>query len=73
MIITHNGRPVALLAAVDERNLEQALATWRKVRASQAIVDIQRESARSGADKLSKAEIEAEIANARRARRKTPR
>lgn len=70
MIVTSNGRPVAVLAAVDESSVEQSLAAWRQVRATQAIADIQRESARKGTDKLSMDSIDAEIRKAREARRK---
>lgn len=70
MVVTSNGRPVAVLAAVDESSVEQSLAAWRQVRATQAIADIQRESARKGADKLAMDDIDAEIKSMRQARRK---
>jgi len=69
MVVTSNGRPVALLTAVDENSVEQSLAAWRQVRATQAIADIQRESARKGTDRLSMDEINLEIKRARQARR----
>lgn len=71
MVVTSNGRPVALLTAVDQNNVEQSLSAWRRVRATQAIADIQRESVRRGADKLTMAEVDAEITRARRERRKS--
>jgi len=70
MIVTSNGRPVAVLTAVDECDVEQSLAAWRRVRATQAIADIQRRSARKGTDRLSMGDIDAEIDQARRERRK---
>ena len=70
MIVTSNGRPVALLTAVDQSNVEQSLSTWRRVRTTQAISDIQLESARKGTDHLSISDIEAEIAKVRKERRK---
>ncbi|MFH1038359.1 MAG: type II toxin-antitoxin system Phd/YefM family antitoxin [PVC group bacterium] len=70
MVVTSNGRPVAMLAAVDEDSVEQSLAAWRQVRATQAIAKIQRESVRKGTDKLSMDEIDAGITQARQARRK---
>ena len=72
MVVTSNGRPVAVLTAVDESNLDQSLMAWRRVRAIQAISDIQRESMRKGADRLSMADIDSEIASVRRERRKPP-
>ena len=69
MVVTSNGRPVAVLTAVDEGSVEQSLVAWRRVRATQAIADIQQESVRKGTDRLSMREINAEIREARRARR----
>jgi len=70
MVVTSNGRPVAVLTAVDESSVEQSLAAWRQVRATQAIADIQRQSVQKGTDQISMDEIDAEIAVVRRARRK---
>ena len=70
MVVTSNGRPVALLTAVDQSTVEQSLSAWRRVRATQAISDIQRESVRKGTDRLSMADVDAEVARVRRGRRK---
>ena len=70
MVVTSNGRPVAVLTAVDEGNVEQSLAAWRQVRATQAIADIQRQSVQKGTDQISMDEIGGEIAKVRRQRRK---
>jgi prevent-host-death family protein len=69
MVVTNNGRPVAVLTAVDERNVEQSLAAWRQVRASQAISAIQQQSVRQGTDKVTMDEIDSEVKDIRRARR----
>jgi len=65
MVITSNGRPVAVLASVDEGNVEQSLAAWRQVRAMQAIASIQQSSMQQGTDRISTEEIDAEIRQAR--------
>ena len=70
MVVTSNGRPVAVLTTVDEDSVEQSLTAWRRVRATQAVADIQQESVRKGTDRLSMRDIDAEIEEARRARRK---
>lgn len=70
MVVTSNGRPVALLTAVDQSTVEQSLSAWRRVRATQAISDIQLESAHKGTDQLAMADIDAEIARVRQGRRK---
>ncbi len=68
MVVTSNGRPVAVLTAVDAGNVEQSLAAWRQVRATQAISDIQRQSVRNGTAALSMDEIDDEIAKVRQLR-----
>lgn len=70
MIITNNGRPVALLTAIDETNVEESLAAWRQVRATQALTAIQQQSMQKGTDSLSMDEIDAEIAQSRESRQK---
>jgi len=70
MVVTSNGRPVALLTAVDQNTVEQSLSAWRRVRATQAISDIQLESVRKGTDQLSMPDIDTEITRVRQGRRK---
>jgi antitoxin (DNA-binding transcriptional repressor) of toxin-antitoxin stability system len=70
MVITSNGRPVAILAAVSESNLEESLAAFRQARAVDAVASMQRRSVSSGTDMLSAADVEAEIASARSARKR---
>ena len=68
MVITSNGRPVAILASVNESNLEESLSAFRQARAVDAVAALQRRSVASGADALSADEIGAEIAAVRKAR-----
>ena len=70
MVITNNGRPVALLTAIDEKSVESSIAAWRQVRAMQALTSIQQESVRQGTDSMSMDEIDAEIQAVRTERRK---
>jgi antitoxin (DNA-binding transcriptional repressor) of toxin-antitoxin stability system len=70
MVITSNGRPVAILAAVSESNLEESLTAFRRARAIDALASLQRRAASSEAGKLSAADIEAEITAVREARKK---
>ncbi len=69
MVITSNGRPVAILSSVNESNLEASLSAWRQVRATRAIVSLQKSAARQGLSALSMEEIDAEIAAARKGRK----
>lgn len=68
MVITSNGRPIAILAAVTESNLEESLAAFRQARAVDAVAAIQRRSVARGLDSLSADQIEAEAAAVRKAR-----
>jgi antitoxin (DNA-binding transcriptional repressor) of toxin-antitoxin stability system len=69
MVVTSNGRPVAILSAVTEDTLEETLAAIRRSRAVAAVSEIQRQSVQKGKDAVTPAEIDAEIASVRRARR----
>lgn len=69
MVVTSNGRPIAILATVNESNLEESLAAFRQARAIEAVSHIQRRSVAAGTDAISAEEIEAEIAATRQARR----
>lgn len=69
MVVTSNGRPVAVLTAVNEGNVEESLRAWRRVRAQQAVAAIQQASVQNGTDHLTMAQIDAEIRQTRRARR----
>ncbi len=68
MVITNNGRPIAILAAVNESNLEESLAAFRQTRAIDAVASMQRRSIARGADGLTPEDIDAEIAAVREAR-----
>ncbi|MBA3051706.1 MAG: type II toxin-antitoxin system Phd/YefM family antitoxin [Candidatus Omnitrophota bacterium] len=73
MVITSNGRPVAVLTAVDETNVEKSLSAWRQVRATQAITAIQQNSMQRGTDTISMNDIDIEIKKTRNIRRKRAR
>jgi antitoxin (DNA-binding transcriptional repressor) of toxin-antitoxin stability system len=69
MVVTSNGRPVAILSAVTEDTLEETLAAIRRSKAIAALSELQRRSVERGTDAITQAEIDAEIAAVRRARR----
>ena len=68
MIITSNGRPIAILAAIDESNLEESLSAFRQARAVEAVASLQRQSIEQGTETISMDEIDAEIKTVRRKR-----
>jgi prevent-host-death family protein len=69
MVITSNGKPVALLTPLGEEDLLEQVAASRRARAMVSVMSMQERSVREGRDKLSAAEIEREIAAARASRR----
>jgi len=70
MIVTSNGRPIALLSSINENNLEQILTAFRRARATNAVASIQYDSTQKGTDKISIDEINAEIGAVRSKRKK---
>jgi prevent-host-death family protein len=68
VIITSNGKPIALLTRVNEEDFEKTVAAVRRARALMAMEEMQRASVAAGKDRMSDAEIEAEIKAARRSR-----
>lgn len=68
MIITNNGRPIAILAAISESNMEESLSAFRQARAVNAVADLQRRSAELGTSGITMDEIDAEIKAVRQKR-----
>jgi hypothetical protein len=69
MILTSNGRPMAVMMYVDEEDdPEDVLQAAREARSAIALRRIRERARRTGADKLSDQEIDGVIAAARRAR-----
>ncbi|HXV60426.1 MAG TPA: type II toxin-antitoxin system prevent-host-death family antitoxin [Vicinamibacteria bacterium] len=66
IVITANGRPIAILTGVDEGTFEDELDAIERARALRALDKIQRESVRKGTDKITEGEIEKEIGALRR-------
>lgn len=70
MIVTSNGRPIAILASIGESNVEESLAAFRQARAIAAVSALQRRSVEQGTDRVSHEEIEEEIRAVRGKRRR---
>lgn len=68
MVVTSNGRPIAILAAVSESNLEESISAFRQARAVEAVASLQRRSLEQGTDRITTKEIEAEIQEVRKKR-----
>ena len=70
LVVTSNGRPVAILSGVSQDNLEESLNAIRTSRAIQAVENMQLAAGRTGLERMTDEEIEQEIAAVRKTRRK---
>ena len=70
VVITSNGKPIALLSGVTEETLEKTVRSIRRSRALIALEEMQKKSIESGLDKLTDSQIESEIRAVRKSRRR---
>ena len=69
MIITNNGKPVALLMPLSDKTLEDTVSSVRRARAINAVKIMQQQSVKNGTDKMTLEEINYEIKMARKERK----
>lgn len=70
LVITANGRPVAILTGTDEESFEEQLNAIRRARTLLALESVQAESVRKGTHQIRREQIDDEIRAARRDRAK---
>ena len=70
MVITNNGKPVALLTPLSDRSLEDTLSAVRRARAINAVKLIQQKSVKKGTNKITQEDINNEIRASRNGREK---
>jgi antitoxin (DNA-binding transcriptional repressor) of toxin-antitoxin stability system len=70
VVITSNGKPIALLSGVTEETLEKTVRSIRRSRALIALEEMQKRSIESGLDKLKDSQIESEIRAVRKSRQR---
>jgi len=70
LVITRNGKPIAIVSATDEDHLEQTLRERRQARALCAVKELQERSVEQGLDRLGPHDIDAEVRNVRKGRRR---
>ncbi len=70
LIITSNGKPIAILSPTSEETLEESLGAIRTARAITAVEAMQTKSVKEGRDKVSLEEINREIETVRKAHSK---
>jgi antitoxin (DNA-binding transcriptional repressor) of toxin-antitoxin stability system len=68
VVVTSNGKPIALMYGVTEETLEEQIRAVRRSRALLALEDMQKEAAKRDLDRLSDADIEAEVQAVRKDR-----
>jgi antitoxin (DNA-binding transcriptional repressor) of toxin-antitoxin stability system len=61
MVITNNGKPIALLTPISDKNLEETLSSIRRAKAINAVKIMQQLSVENRNTELSFEEIDAEI------------
>ena len=69
LVVTSNGKPIAVLSATTASTLEASLAALRQARAQLAVAAMQERARKTGADRLTLEDINAEIQAVRRQRR----
>ena len=69
MIITNNGKPIALLTPLNDSDIEDTLSAVRKARAINAINKLQFASSKNNLSNLTIKEIENEIKAARKSKK----
>ena len=65
LVVTSNGRPIALLSATSDETLEESLGAVRRARAQAAASAMQQASLKAGTDRMSLDDINAEVAATR--------
>ena len=70
VVVTSNGKPVAILSAVSSAGLEESLSALRRARAIAAVEAMQSQSMAAGKHRLDRAAIQGEIAAVRKGRGK---
>ena len=68
LVVTSNGKPIAILSATDEDSFEECLWALRRSRASDALARLQRDASERGLLEVTPEEIDAEIQRSRKKR-----
>jgi antitoxin (DNA-binding transcriptional repressor) of toxin-antitoxin stability system len=67
-VLTANGSPVAIMIPVDAGSIDRTLETLRRARGLEALRAIRAESQRRGTARMSPGDVEAVVAQTRKAR-----
>ncbi|MBN1534486.1 MAG: type II toxin-antitoxin system Phd/YefM family antitoxin [Spirochaetes bacterium] len=66
LVITNNGKPIALLTPLSDENLEESLRASRRARAGEALRAIRKKAEATGAARMTMEEIVVEVRAHRR-------
>jgi len=66
LVITSNGRPIAILTGIDEESFEEELDIMQRARALKALDTIHKNSVMKGTHRITDQEIQLEIATVRK-------
>ena len=69
LVVTRNGKPVALLTETTPRSLDEDLSTLHRLRFGRTLAEIREQARTRGLDKLSAKDVDSIIRKARKARR----
>jgi antitoxin (DNA-binding transcriptional repressor) of toxin-antitoxin stability system len=65
LVLTNNGKPIAILSDVDQDSVEEVLAMLRRARARTAVSRLRQSAVQTGLDHLTLDDINSEITVAR--------
>ena len=68
LVVTNNGKPIAILSATDSESFEASLRNLRRCRAADALSGLQRQAEQRGLDRLTLEDVNEEIQAARKGR-----
>ncbi len=69
VIITSNGKPIAMLTGISDVTFDETIKVFRRAKAELAVSRMRKTAMKKGLTGLSREEIEAEIKSVRRARK----
>lgn len=69
IILTSNGRPIAIITGVDEDTFEEELDVIQRARTLKALDTLQKDSVIKGTDRITEEEVRAEIIKVRKGKK----
>ena len=70
LVLTANGRPIAIVSRVNENEVEEELQAIRQARARMALQRVRQAARDKGLDRMSMVEVDGVVARSRKARKR---